>query len=205
MPSLSFPLSSPLGPEAVGPNTRMMTALLPPGPWRRLVGVGVLFKLLEGAAAEIGRLGDRVVDLFREDDPRQAVELVPEYEADLDLSSLGSIEERRARVVARRLAWEQYLPSDIQASLASLLGQAAASVVVMERTPAMAIAMGDAREIFRFFIYRDPTLPGIYYLDSAQALLDTMSPSNTVGHVIESDTCCCDDPFSLVDRDLVGI
>jgi hypothetical protein len=64
--------------------------------------------------------------------------------------------------------------------------------------------MDDEREIYRFFIYRDPTLPGTYYLESAQQLLDEMEHSNTLGQVIESVNFLCDDQYSLCDRDLLG-
>jgi len=90
------------------------------------------------------------------------------------------------------------------AALAPLLAQAPADVVVIERTRAFAIAVGDDREIYRFFIYRDPTLPDVYFLASAQAQVDRMQPSHTEGTVVESINFLCDDPHSLCDRDLLG-
>jgi hypothetical protein len=73
--------------------------------------------------------------------------------------------------------------------------------VIIERTHAMAAAMGDDREHYRFFVYRDPALPGTYYLDAAQALVDDINRSTCKGHVIESINFLCDDPHSLCDRE----
>ena len=182
---------------------RMMAKLLPPGRLWRMID-STLSDLLLGCADELARLDARVDDLFDEADPSTADELLPEYERMLDLSSDGTTAERQARVVARLVARQRYRPVDFQTALAPLLGQDAGDVVVLERTVAEAAAMGDAREIFRFFIYRDPAAPGTYYLDSAQALVDKIKPAHTVGHVIESVSFLCDDPHSLCDRDLLG-
>jgi hypothetical protein len=75
---------------------------------------------------------------------------------------------------------------------------------VIERTVAEALAMGDVREIFRFFVYRDPTEPGAYFIESAQELVDAIKPSHTAGHVIESIEFLYADPHSLYGRDLMG-
>jgi hypothetical protein len=112
--------------------------------------------------------------------------------------------EARARIVGRLIARQRYRPVDFQEALALILGLDAADVVVIETSAALAASMGDAREIFRFFIYRDPSEPGAYYLDSAQELVDQIKPSHTAGHVIESIDFLCDDPGSLCDRDLIG-
>lgn len=204
MPALGTLLPFPLG--GVGdPNryARLLMQLLPPGRVWRLFE-GLLVDLMAGIAQELARIEDRAADLLREAIPSTAVELLPEYEADFDLPSTGTEEERQARVVARKTARQRYRPADFRAALAPLLGQLEADVVVLERKHAMAAAMGDVREIFRFFIFRDPALPGTYYLDSAQAQVDRMSGSHTVGQVIESDSMLCDDPYSLCDRDLLG-
>ncbi len=182
----------------------MLAKLLPPGRLWRMVGESTLVKLLHGCADELARLDARVDDLFDEADPSTADELLPEYERELGLASDGTTAERQARVVARVVARQRYRPVDFQTALAPLLGQLPADVVVLERTHADAVALGDEREIFRFFIYRDPTLPGSYYVDSAQAIVDQIKPSHTVGHVIESVSFLCDDPHSLCDRDLLG-
>lgn len=188
----------------VGPYQRMLMALLPPGKLWRLLGDSLLSKLFEGCADELDRLHARASDLLNEAEPSTAVELLPDYELELDLETAATEEERQARVVARLVARQRIRPVDFQTALASLLGQDPADVVVLERTAAMAASMGDVREKFRFFIYRDPTLPGTYYLDSAQDLVDTIKPSRSVGHVIESIDFLCDDEFSLCDSDLLG-
>lgn len=192
--------------EASDRYAGMLKALLPPGRLWRLVGESLLSALFQGCADELGRLDGRVDNLLDEADPSTAVELLPEYESELALAdgSALTIAERQARIVGRLVARQRYRPADFQAALAPLLGQAAADVVVIERTTAQAAAMNDVREIFRFFIYRDPTVTGSYFLDSAQAIVDQIKPSHTIGHVIESENFLCDDPYSLCDRDILG-
>jgi uncharacterized protein YmfQ (DUF2313 family) len=183
---------------------RMQLALLPPGRLWRLLGESVLLDLFAGVAIELERFHTRALELLAESDPSTAVELLPEYESELDLEAAATTEERQARVVARHVARQRYRPVDFQVALAPIFGQLAADVVVLERTHAMAVAMGDAREIFDFFLYRDPTEPGAYYIDSAQELIDKIKPSHTLGFAIESIDFLCDDEFSLCDRDLLG-
>lgn len=183
---------------------RMLGALLPPGRLWRLVTGSVLSNLLLASADELARVDARVDDLLDEADPSTADELLPEYERELDLDEGATTAERRALIVARLVARQRYRPADFQTALATLLGQDAADVDVIETSAATAAAMGDVREIFRFFIFRDSTLPGTYYLDSAQAIVDRIKPSHTAGHVIESDDFLCDDPYSLCDRDILG-
>jgi len=177
----------------------MMMALLPPGRLWRLVE-SFLSTLFAACADELGRLEARTRDLLDEADPTTADELLPEYESELELPSTGSIAERQARVIARIVARQRYRPTDLQTTLAPLLG----TVTIIERTHSFASSLGDDREIFRFFVYRDPTAPGTYFVMSAQALLDTIKPSHTIGQVIESTSALYDDPHSLYDRDLMG-
>jgi Uncharacterised protein conserved in bacteria (DUF2313) len=181
----------------------MQARLLPPGRLWRFLDAH-LSDLFLGAADELARLDARGDDLLNEAEPSTATELLPEFERELGLDQAPTIEERRARVVARTVARQRYRPVDFRISLAPLLGQEPDDVVVIERSHAEAVAMGDDREIFRFFIYRDPSLPGDYFLESAQAQVDKIKPSHTKGHVIESIDFLCDDPFSLCDRDLLG-
>lgn len=183
---------------------RAALALLPPGKLWRLFGDSVLVKLFAGIAIEFERIHTRALELLAESDPATAVELLPEYESELDIDAAATTEERQARAVARYISDQGYRPVDFQTALAPLLGQLAEDVVVLERTHAMAVSMGDDREIFEFFIYRDPAEPGDYYIESAQEIIDTIKPSHTVGHAIESIDFCCDDEFSLCDRDLLG-
>ncbi len=183
---------------------RMLAALLPSGKLWRLIGASMLYALLQGCAEELVRLHERVDDLLDEADPTTATELLPDFERALKLAPVGTLDERRARVVSRLVSRQRYRPVDFQNALAPLLGQAPANVVVIERTAAFAASIGDVREIFRFFIYRDPSLPGTYFLASAQEMVDKMKPSHTAGHVIESIDARYDSPFSLYDRDLLG-
>lgn len=198
----------PPPPPPIGVNVdsyaRMMLALLPPGRLWRLIPQSWLWKFFLGCAEELGRLDARTVDLLDEADPSTADETLPEYEEDLDLPSDGTKDEREARVVAALVARQRVRPSDWQLALAPLLGQDAADVVVIERTPAFAASLGDVREIFRWFVYRDPTLPGAYYIESAQALIDKRDHSHLLGTVIESTAALYDDAHSLYDRDLLG-
>lgn len=188
----------------VSAYARMLAALLPPGGLWRLIGESVLSRVLAASADELARVHARVEDLLDESDPETAVELLPEYERELKLEQASTIEERRARIVARQVARQRFRPVDFQVALAPLLGQDAEDVQVLERTHAFTLSIGDVREIFRFFIYRNPALPGAYFVESAQDLVDTIKPSHTAGHVIESIDFLYDDPHSLYDRDLMG-
>jgi len=164
----------------------------------------VLYQVLLACADELARVDSRAYDLLDEADPRTAVELLPEYERELELVAAPSVAERQANVAARIILQQGFRPADFQTALALLLGLAPADVVVIERTRAFCISVGDDRAIFEFFIYRNPALPGTYFLASAQAAVDKMKPSHTLGTVIESVSFLCDDPFSLCDRDLLG-
>ncbi len=204
---LFWSFDGPPGVDPVGaPNaySRMLTALLPPGRVWRLFTGALLPAVLAANADELGRVDGRVTDLINESIPSKAVELLPEYERELALASDGVTAERQARIAARTIARQRYRPTDFQTALAPLLGQLPANVVVIERTHAFADSLGDDREIFRFFVYRDPSLAGTYFLASAQAMVDKIKPSHTIGQVVESINFLCDDPFSLCDRDLLG-
>lgn len=183
----------------------MLRSFLPPG---RLWTAGpdsVLGRLLFAFADEIWRVDVRSNDLIEESHPETTVELLPEYERELALAPAATVAERQANVVAHLIRRQRYRPIDFQTALASLLGQAVGDVVVIERSHAFAVSIGDDREIFRFFIYRNPASPGTYFLASAQELVEKMKPSHTLGHVIESISFLADDPFSLTDRDLLGV
>jgi len=208
--------------------SRMMKLLLPPGRlWNLDVG-SLISDALLGAGDELNRVNQRLADLIEEIDPRTTDELLPEWEAllfgphEYKLPSGAilqlpadanfwpvdpglSIAERRGRVVARLVRRRRFRPVDFQQALASLLGQAPADVDVRERSSAYAASVNDPREIYRFFVYRNPAAPGTYDLVAAQALIDEMSPAHTRGYVIESINLLCDDAHSLCDRDLLGI
>lgn len=186
---------------------RMLLALLPPGSVWRMTVDSVLSKLLLGSADELDRVDDRVADLLDEADPTTADELLPEYERELALAAASTIEERRANIVARLIRRQRFRPEDFKQVLAPLLGLAPFQIEVIERSRAFVIAIGDDREIFRFFVFRDPPLVGVGptgppFIASAQALVTQMKPSHTIGTVIESISMISDDPHSLTDRDI---
>ncbi len=190
-----------------GSYARMLGSLLPPGRVWRLIGDSVLVRVLTACADELARLHGRASDLMREAIPSTVVELLAEYEVDYDLDATGSIDERKARVVALATLRQGFRPVDVQNALAPLLGQDPGDVVVIERSAAFAATIEDldGRAIYRFFVYRDPTLPGAYYIQSAQEVLDRIEHSHVIGKVIESVSFKCDDPYSLCDRDLLGV
>lgn len=200
-PELAFDIEVDVAPSAALES--LYGDLMPPGRLWDFVRTDV-GKVLGGLALELARIEARATALLVESDPTVTLELLPEFERELDLPSTGTAEERRARVIAQLLARPRYRPVDFQTALAPLLGMDAASVPVIEISHAVAVSTGSDREIFRFFVYRNPALVGVYYLTSAQALLDKIKPSHTVGHVIESTAMIVDDPYSLCDRDLVG-
>lgn len=183
---------------------RMMIALLPPGKLWRLIGESVLGNLFAGCAEELARLDGRVIDLLDEADPTTAEESLPEYELELGLVAAATLEERRANVVARLVRRQRFRPVDFQNALSPLLNLAAEDITVIERTAAFAASIGDAREIYRFFVVGDFGDP-LAFIASAQALLDSMKPSHTAGYIIGSTTAVYDSPFSLYDRDLMGV
>lgn len=183
---------------------RMMLALLPPGRAWEISPGNFIYQLFLGTADEASRVDARAVDLLDEVNPSQCSELLPDYERVLGLSSDGTEAARVAAVVARFTQRQRFRPIDFQVALAAILGQDAENVVVIERTRSFAIQVSDDEEIYRFFIYRDPLLPGSYDLTKAQAQIDKMKPAHTMGYVIESTNMLCDDPYSLCDRDLLG-
>lgn len=183
---------------------RQMKALLPPGRLWRMVA-SVLADFFLACAQELERIDARVQDLLREGDPRTTDELLPEWEKEYGLTASGSIDERRARVIALQLLNQRVRPADYQAVLAPLLQLDPADVDVIETSRAHAIAVGNDREIYRFFVYRNPALPGTPDIAAAQALLDSIEHSHTKGQVIQSIGFFCDDANSLCDRDVLGV
>lgn len=192
------------GPASAAAYARMLKMLLPPSKAWRLDPGSTLSAVFLASGDELARVDARGFDLLTESDPRTADELLPDFERVLGLESAGTDDERRARVVALLVRRQRFRPVDFKQALALLLGQDAEGVVVIENSRAHAIAVADNREIYRFFIYRDPTEPGAYDLSGAQDMIDRMKPSHTKGHVIESIDMLCDDEFSLCDRDRLG-
>lgn len=181
-----------------------MKALLPPGKLWRMVA-STLADFLLACAQELARVDARADALIEEADPRTTTELLPDFELDLGLIASGTLADRRARVIALLLRRQRVRNVDYQQALAPLLQQLPADVVVIETSRAQAIAVADDREIYRFFVYRNPALPGTADLVAAQALVDQMSHSHTSGHVIESISFLCDSALSLCERDRLGI
>lgn len=205
--NLSAVLASFADVIARGPAARsyagMLASLFPVGRAWDFV-TGTLSNFLLGAADEMVRVDARVGDMLDEADPTTAVELLPDYERELGLVAAPTVAERRANIVALLVRRQKFRPVDFQNALSALLALTPASIVVIERTRAQVIAIGDDREIYRFFIYRDPSLPGTYFIASAQAVVDSMAPSHTIGTVIESVSFLYADPHSLYGRDLMG-
>lgn len=184
---------------------RTMRALLPPGRLWRSPG-GLIDQLLLGTADELARLDARADDLLVESEPTTTTELVSEYETELNLSGIGlTLGQRRAQITARYLARQRFRPADFQTALAPMLEQIPEDVDVVQLDVAQAVSMEDVREVYRFFIIRNPDLPGVANIAGAQALVDRISPAHTKGHVIERFGFLCDDPHSLCDRDLIGV
>lgn len=184
---------------------RMIKALLPPGRVLRQDTDSVVHALALASADELVRVSGRAADLIEEADPRTTSELLPDFERELDLASTGTDDERRSRIVARTITRSRFRPADFQTVLAPILGLDPADVVVIENSRADAIATGEDRDIYKFYIYRNPSLPGSYNLTDAQDMINRMKPSHTEGHIIESDDFLCDDPYSLCDRDILGV
>lgn len=183
---------------------RMQALLLPPGRLWQLVPESLVYKLLLGAADELARVDERARDLLRESDPATAVELLPEYEEQFAISAAATEEERQTRALAATVRQQGVRPEDIRRALAPLLAQDADDVVIIERTPSDDTVLADQREIYRFFVYRDPSLPGTYYIDAAQEELDTITHSHERGYVVESIAAKTDHAFSRTDRDIIG-
>ncbi len=178
--------------------------LLPPGRLWNLFLDSVLTKVFLATGDELERVSGRSFDLREESDPRTTTELITDFECMLALVASGTTQERRDRVVALLTRRQRFRPVDVQEALAVDLDLDAADVDIIETSNAAAVASGDETEVYRFFAYRDPALPGTPDIAAAQIELDIISHSHTKGHVIESIDFLCDDPESLTDRDLLG-
>lgn len=185
---------------------RMLKALLPPSRMWRLEADAVLSETLLACADELARVDGRVRDLLAEADPRTATELLPEWEKLFELEPVGTLSQRRARVVSLVIRRQRFRPIDFQNVLAPVLGLDPSDVDVIEVSHAAAVTAGNARLIFTFKIYRDPGLPGSYDLVAAQKIVEDMKPSHTWGRVTDVLTgFLCDDPGSLCDFDTLGV
>ncbi len=181
--------------------------LLPSGKLWRLESDTWLYKTLYAFADELARVDARAEDLTAEMDPSQASETLDDWESVYGLTpAVGATDADRVAALVTAVNYRQrFRVVDFQQILAGLLGQDAADVDVILHSRAFAILVGDDSEIFKFFIFRDPALPGDYDWEAAQVVVDRIKPSHTAGYVIESDDMLCDDEFSLCDRDILGV
>ena len=183
---------------------KLQSKLFPPGKLWNLAEDGFIYKVLLSAGDELERVSARVVDLIREADSETTVELLEEFEIELELPSTGTDSERQDRIVAREVEESRFRPADVKAVLAPYLDLDVGDIEVIETSRATAIATGNDRAIYLFFVYRDPTLPGTADIDAAQAELDSTPHSHTKGVVIESDDAKFDEATTLYDRDIYG-
>lgn len=184
---------------------RTMKALLPPGRLWRLAPDSFLSLVFLAAGDELARISGRAVDIVEEADSSTTTELITDFERELQLPNTGTIEERRLRVVALETRRQRFRPIDVQAALAPYLALDAADVDVIETSRALAIATSNDRAIYLFHVYRNPLLGGVPDIAAAQVVLDEISHSHTKGKVIASTSFKCNDPYSLCDRDLLGV
>lgn len=186
---------------------RMLIRLWPPG--RFLTDPdSVIYKLMLANGDELARLQQRQIDLLEEADPRTTSELLPEWERQYGLTDTsGTDDERRARLQTRILSLFGFStrPADYQQMLAPVLDLDPAQVQVIEISAAAAAAVNRPRDVYKFYIFRDPALPGAPDLVFAQDEVDRVKHSHTRGTVIESVSFKTDDPKSLTDRDLLGL
>ena len=177
--------------------------LLPPSRyWKE---DGFLHKVFLACGDELTLISDRISELIDESDPSSATETLPDYETSLGLVSTGTDAQRQARIIARLADLPGFRPVDVVVALAGWLDLAVGSIVLSETTNAAAVASGHEKEVYRFFVYRDPLLSGTADIDAAQTELDAIAHSHTKGHVIESIDFLCDTATDLSDRDLLGV
>ncbi len=184
---------------------RMQKLLLPPGKVWKLIPASILSKVFLAAGDELERVDGRGQTLIDESDPRTAVEMLAEYERVLDLPSTGTDAERQARIVALLISRRRFRPVDFQEALAPIFGLDVSDVVVIETSRADAIAQANDTYIYRFYVYRNPALAGTWNIVDAQNQIEAMQPAHTEGKAIESIRFTCNDPMSLVNRDLLAL
>lgn len=183
---------------------RAQKALLPPGRLWKLID-STLEAILLATGDELARVSVRANDLIIESDGRTTTELVTDFERELALPSTGTLAERRLRIDAQETKRPAFKPSDVKQALAPTLALDVSDIVVIETSNAAAVASGDEKEVYRFFVFRDPLLSGTPDIPAAQIELDVISHSHTKGHIIESIDFKCDEATSLCDRDLLGV
>lgn len=185
--------------------SRMVRSLFPRGRAITDDPGSVVSKVSVALSDELVRIHLRGLDMIEESDPRTCNETVSDHEIELGISGSGTLQDRRNNIVSFLLSEEGFRPDDFKNALAPVLGLSPTDVIVIEISRSDAVASGDERQIFRFFIRRDPSLPGTFSISSAQHIVDQMAPSHTQGFVIVSDNFLTDDPDSLTDRDILGV
>jgi uncharacterized protein YmfQ (DUF2313 family) len=209
---LAGPLAGPLGADVdealVLAYARVIRDLFPPGRLWNWESGSVLDRFTKACAIELARIHQRAVWLLKELDPTITSQLLPEWEEMLGITPAEGATDaaRRAAVVARWVHRQRFRPADFQLALYLVLGFALTTdAVVLEHSRAHAVAVNDSREIFRFFVYRNPGLPGTWDLAEAQRIIDDIQPAHTKGYAIESINLLYEDPRSLFDRDVFGV
>lgn len=184
---------------------RSLRRLLPPSRVLRTDVGSVIYAILLWLGDELSRIDGRGRDLVIESNPITVSELLTEQEAELGLDGTGlTLEERVGKCVALLVRRQRVRPVDYQELLATVLGLSPGQVDVIENSRAFCVATGNDREIYHFYVFRDPSLGGSYSISAAQDIVDEVEHSYTYGQVIESIDFLCDDQYSLCDRDLLG-
>ena len=130
------------------------------------------------------------------------METLTDWERVLDLDGTGTTDERIALVVAAMINRQRFRPQSVLDALIDVLP----NPVMIEVSAAEALEQNNPRLIFRFFVFQDPLDPlGPGDIVGAQLVIDRMKHSHTQGFAIQSTNFLCNDPFSLCDRDILGV
>ncbi len=185
---------------------RMMKALLPPGRLWLQDLASLLSRVFLANGDELTRVSGRAADLVEESDPSTATETLAEWESALGVTdSSGTDADRQARIVARLIKQQRFRPADVKVAVAPFFGLDVTDITITEITNAQAVSTGDEKEVYRFYVYRNPALGGTYDLAAAQAEIDRISHSHVKGHAIDSQGLICDDPTGIVDQTPLGV
>lgn len=64
--------------------------------------------------------------------------------------------------------------------------------------------MPKMRDVYRWFLYRNPAEFGVADIPGAQSVVNRLKPAHTIGHVVESKVFICDSATDLCDREPVA-
>lgn len=182
----------------------LLWSLLPPGAvWQYFAGK--LSDLFDSLAENFQESEDRRKEFLEETRPETALETLPEWEASYGLETDESaiLDTRRAGVVAKRKNQGITIPDYLEL-VAPLLACTADDLQFIEHSSQSQVDRLHPRDVFIGRIYRDPALPGTFDLAKAQTLLDQKTQAHLKIKICESLAAQVDDPFSLVDRDLMA-